>query len=212
MNALGLSWALKLGGDLIAALRVYDGLDCAVNLLGTIVEYLEGDAGPPEERSAIERLGRHLAGLPRWPPLLGDAAIELDLARMAAAARRLRFPGNEPLDRDGMARAVEGVIDALRPLEGDQGADPVDDVLDTAHLIRHAFSAVDRQRWSMWPKIQERALLRDDPLEVLRDRYARYVDPSPFVLAGVITEPEWAALASRLLQPRNTVVPLLLGL
>lgn len=216
LNALGLRWVLDRGDDLASVLLGFHaaGINCAVNFMGTAVQYRDA---APERWSRIEPLVQALGQLPAERGISQEPGHELDLAKVAAAARRLevRREGAPETTPKSTLEAVKHVINAFA---GDAERDG-DVVVDTAVLVRHAFVApglLAQASWGLEPEVKELVAARAEPLELLRKRAAGLVateeDPTDgrrFVADGIVSAEQWAALTEALLSPLDAVAPLL---
>lgn len=211
VNAAGLRLALAGGQDLLESLVRLDGIDCAVNFMGTFLEYRPG--GEREIVARLAPLAATVAQLVAWPPLQ-RAERRTDIERIERAATSLGITPQvkpEPLEFTG---PVELAIEALKNALS-LPADRVPDVLmDTAALVGGLYGRVLVQggQRQLPALLAELVAARPNGLNVLVDTYARYCAGDedtlgPAVVAGLIGEDEWQEVARQLREPLRSAVP-----
>jgi hypothetical protein len=216
VNAAGLRLALAGGQDLFESLVRLDGIDCAVNFMGTFLEYRPG--GEREIVASLAPLAATVAQLVAWPPLQ-RAERRTDIERIERAATSLGIAPQAKTDPPELTEPVEGAIAALKSaltLPADRGPDVL---MDTAALIGNLYgrTLVEGGQRQLPALLAELVAARPNGLNVLVDTYAAYcagrpdeVDPGPAVAAGLIGEAEWQEVARRLRDPLSSAVPAIL--
>lgn len=212
LNALGLRVAFVAAQTMDDALSRFEGLDCSVNFMSTVVTYKNAVAGAKWSNIAdrgLGRLVRILAFLPDWDPLRGsnDNHTQLSLARLAAGARRLGVSAEPDISFDAFKSAIEGAIVALLPAAEFQG----DEAVSTARLVRMVFEDVlEEKSWGLESEVRRVADLRASPTMALTNLYQQSMkgDP-PAVVSGVMTPDEWVTVRLQLLRKVDTIATLL---
>lgn len=213
VNAAGLRLALAGGQDLFQSLVQLDGIDCAVNFMGTFLEYRP--VGKPEIVASLAPLAAAAAQLVTWPPLQrAERRTDIERIERAATALGIRLPAESGLPQ--LTEPVEVAVAALKSALS-LPAQPGEDLpMDTAALVGELYGTVlvegaPRQLPSV---LAELGAARSNALNVLVDTYARYcgsgpdeVGPGPAVAANLIGEAEWNEVARRLQEPLRSAVP-----
>ncbi|MEO3812639.1 hypothetical protein ABGB17_26865 [Sphaerisporangium sp. B11E5] len=204
LNLLGMRWGLAEDGT-PAAFIAGDGLDCAVNLLGSAVEHRRLNRPDPPAPPELHRVARLVLGLLDLMPDHPDNRLKA--SRISRSGRILEA---EPLplsDLGPLTAAVDEAISALRTAVAGTRPEEADPLLDTARTVRWVFEdLLGRPSWPLADRVAELVAMREHAGDVFARGYAEYARPlddpygtGPLVPAGMLTEQEWAERCARLL-------------
>jgi hypothetical protein len=216
INALGLQWAVWNSGSVSEALLENDGLDLAVNLLGTLEDVRDSETVASH---AFRDFARELAGVPDMidriaPSVAADTArLRRHLSGMAIESRGAT-PPHAATFGSVLIRAISSV--------SKQEREPTDDrpsrMLWSARAVRAIFSEVmdDQGVGRVDEQVMAVAEAATRPVETLIARYERYVvgepapfGPGPLLVAAVVDPTTWSEVGRRLSSPLGSVAPLL---
>lgn len=211
LNAVGLRLSLESRDDLRESLVDLDGIDCAVNFIGTLVEYKA--IGDPGVVRNLEPLATEVAHFAKWP-LLQRARRRTDLTRIERAATLLGIAIETRSTFPTLVPSVRLAIEALRRSFDfpDRGSDDV--IVDSADAVGRLYGLVlfDEDSRQLQPKLVEIVSKRNIAMQVLIESYAEYatttsadVGLGPAVAAGVVGEADWRRVAGQLRDPVTSI-------
>lgn len=225
LNATGFIWALARGKDWADALTAFHGLDCAVNLFGSLTEWEPAD-GRNEAKSVMRRLAEGLlaagADLERRQQAeferLGASWKELGIE--ASAVRRsqqvllkdmddllkalaINLPNHAGLgagdgnaNREWMVGAATTLAGRLKAAFGEAKHGELAADLQTLLLSLVRLSADLEPAWqTLYADMAEPTLDRSDTAEGPRDH------SGPLVKLGEMSRADWLALAGKAIDP-----------
>lgn len=214
VNAMGLRLALAAGHTPHETLIDLDGVDCAVNFVGSFAEYKAGASQSAGNAVDVEPLARELVHLAKWPLLRGTGR-RLDQDRLERAAATLGITVEERSSFPELGSLVDSTVDALRRAYLFRSVKQDDVIVDTADLVGRLYGSVlvtmDTQR--LQAEVDQLVEERQDTRRTLTERYQLYasdgsgqVGQGPAVVAGAMTEADWQRVAVRLTNPLASVV------
>ncbi|MFC6082558.1 hypothetical protein [Sphaerisporangium aureirubrum] len=203
LNLLGMRWALA-EDDALEAFIAGDGLDCAVNLLGSAVEHrrhVRDRPMPPEVLTVAGLVLGLQAVMPDRPQ------NRLKLSRISGSGRILEIAPLRFTDPRQLAAAVEAALTTLRVTTGGTWQDDAGALLDTARTVRWTFEdLLDRPTWPLAARLTELVAMRADAGKVFLEVYAEYAQPyddpygtGPLVRARMLPTRQWGERCARLL-------------
>jgi hypothetical protein len=207
LNSLGVRWSMRVSRDLREAMVNNDGLSCAVNLIGSVLQYrviTKDQSSPwPELWAAAEAL----AALPRVLP--ADPSTEVDFARIQGASRQLRLQPVEEFSEDTLVDLLDRVIEVLRPRGSKVFGNPA---LDTAAAVGGTFrETLNRSSGSVEGLVAEMETDRREPVAVFLRRFEPYVSsrrdlPGRLLIsAGLASESDVLSMSQRLLEGPDSI-------
>lgn len=211
INLAGLRLAIAAGEDLYESLVGLDGCDCAVNFMGTYVDYKS--AGDPDVVASLQPLAIEIAHLVKWP-MMQRAKRRADLARIERSAKSLGITVDPRSTFPGLRPSLQRAIEALRSSFGLESPAVNDLIVDTAYLIGDIYSSVlvVEDAGKMRSIVADLVSERNVAMRVLFERYGVYaataeggVGLGPAVVAGAVTEADWQQVVERLTDPVTSV-------
>lgn len=233
VNAVGVLWSLLLeeSGDLLSALieNDGDGLDCAVNLMGSLVSARDVVPGAFGESGSLRTLARTASGIGsfRAPIVARAPAMRADVIRIDNSARTLGEDAPHFVEFDDLRAALISACADLAGLVLDDALLPNRD-----HQVQFTLDVLIRSFAERFPHAVDAAIKILNGLALLRnsgnrlgnasqladlrralERYGKYLDndnsapggQGPLVLARLASESEWRSVQEELSVPLDSL-------